>query len=164
LTNKISITERYRVVPRTLIFIFNESEVLLIKQNSDNKPGFNKWNGIGGHIEEGEDPYFAAKREIKEESGLSIINITLQFITIIPDSHDFGVCLFIFSGKSKVKTIKESPEGKLRWINIDHLKEFPLMDDLPRLLELVISQSSYNCPQILSYTFDTKKIKIDVVK
>ena len=155
---------RYKVTPRTLIFIFNDTEILLIKQNSDRKPGFGKWNGIGGHIEEDEDPYFAAKREIREETGLSIENIILKFIAIIPENKDLGVCLFIFSGNSEMKTIKESPEGQLRWISIDHLSDYPLMDDLPRLLKLVVSQNPGNCPQILSYSNDVDGLRIDIVK
>ena len=164
MTNQFSSKKRYKIIPRTLIFIFNDTEILLIKQNSDKKPGFGKWNGIGGHIEEDEDPYFAAKREIREETGLSIERITLKFITIIPDKKEVGVCLFIFSGNSKVKTINGSPEGQLRWISIDHLTDYPLMADLPRLLELVVSQIPNNCPQILSYSNDVKGLRIDIVK
>lgn len=164
MTDQFSSKKRYKVIPRTLIFLFNDAEILLIRQNSDKKPGFGKWNGIGGHIEEGEDLYFAAKREIIEETGLSIENITLKFITIIPDKKDIGVCLFIFSGNSEVKTIKESPEGHLRWISIDHLTDYPLMADLSRLLELVVSQNPSNRPQILSYSNDVNGLKIDIIK
>ena len=152
------------MIPRTLIFIFNNAEILLIKQNSEKKTGFGKWNGIGGHIEQGEDIYFAAKREIREETGLSIENISLRFITIIPDKKDIGVCLFIFSGSSEVKTIKESSEGKLLWISINQLNDYPLMADLPRLLELVASQIPDNRPQILTYTKDVNGSSIDIIK
>ena len=151
MTNQASSEIRYKVIPRTLIFLLNESKVLLIMQNSEDKPGFGKWNGIGGHIEEGEDPYTSARREIFEESGLEIVNIKLDFITIIPEKKDLGVCLFIFSGNCENTKIKESPEGKLSWINIDHLNEYLLMPDLPKLLELILNKSESNCPQIISY-------------
>lgn len=155
---------RYKVIPRTLIFIFNESKVLLIKQNSEIKPGFGKWNGIGGHIEEGEDPYSSARREISEESGLSIENLKLNFISIIPEKKDLGVCLFIFSGNCKNVRTKESPEGQLSWIRIDHLTEYKLMPDLSKLLELVLNQTNSNCPQIISYSYDGQEINIKTVK
>jgi len=164
LINQFASEKRYKVIPRTLIFIFNKSELLLIKQNSDKKPGFDKWNGIGGHIEDGEDPYFAARREILEETGLLIENITLRFITIIPDKSDLGICLFIFSGYSSIKKIRESTEGQLRWIRIDDLTDYPLMPDLPRIVELVLSQIRGNGPQILSYSNDREGLRIDIVK
>jgi 8-oxo-dGTP diphosphatase len=77
-TNQSLSKIRYKVIPRTLIFLFNESKILLIKQNSEIKPSFGRWNGIGGHIEEGEDPFSSARREIFEESGLSIENINIH--------------------------------------------------------------------------------------
>ena len=164
MTNQFASKKRYKVIPRTLIFIFNKSELLLIKQNSDKKPDFGKWNGIGGHIEEGEDPYSAAKREIVEETGLSIENITLRFITIIPEKRDVGICLFIFSGYSDLKTIRESPEGQLRWIRISDLTDYPLMADLPRMVELIVNQIQGNCPQILAYSKKGEGLRIEIVK
>lgn len=163
MANQSPFNNRYQVIPRTLIFIFNKSEVLLIKQNSNKKIGFGKWNGVGGHIENGEDPFFAARREIREETGLAINDLVLKFITIIPESNDPGICLFIFSGNSKVRAIMDSPEGQLAWMNLDQLNNYPLMLDLSRILELIISQSPKSGPQILSYSIDIKGLKIDIV-
>ncbi len=155
---------RYKVIPRTLIFLFNESKVLLIKQYSETKPGFGKWNGIGGHIEEGEDPFSSARREIFEESGLSIKNIKLKFISIIPEKKELGVCLFIFMGICENMEVKESSEGQLSWIHIDHLNEYKVMPDLQKLVKLIIEHSESNCPQIISYSNDAQDINIEIVK
>jgi 8-oxo-dGTP diphosphatase len=154
---------RYHVIPRTLIFLFNNSDVLLIKQNQNKKPGFGKWNGIGGHIERGEEPFTAAKREIGEETGLIITKIHLNFITIIPENEIRGVCLFIFSGYSGIREIRESKEGQLKWICLDELIDYPIMADLPRLLELIQNQNSFDHPQILSYLNDEEGLKINIV-
>lgn len=48
-------------------FIMNNSEVLLMKHSK-----LGKWIQPGGHIEEGETPDEAAKREAREEIGLKI--------------------------------------------------------------------------------------------
>lgn len=37
------------------------------------------WAGIAGHIDEGEDPLTALKRELKEESGLTLEKATLLY-------------------------------------------------------------------------------------
>ena len=54
-------------------FCFSESRkvVLLIKKN---KPTWQagKLNGIGGHIEEGEDSLEAMRREMQEEAGITV--------------------------------------------------------------------------------------------
>lgn len=36
-----------------------------------------KWTNVGGHIEEGEDPYIGMIRECKEESNIDVHNIKL---------------------------------------------------------------------------------------
>ena len=51
------------------VVINKKGEVVVVNQNS------NSWSLPKGHIEPGEDPLTAAKREIKEESG--IIDLTL---------------------------------------------------------------------------------------
>ncbi|HQP09495.1 MAG TPA: NUDIX domain-containing protein, partial [Anaerolineaceae bacterium] len=53
---------RYQVVPRVLLFIFDGSKVLLIHGDSKKKIWAEKYNGVGGHVEPGEDILTAAKR------------------------------------------------------------------------------------------------------
>ena len=69
---------RYQVVPRTLIFIRNDDEILLIKGAKDKKIWPGLYNGIGGHLERGEDPLSAAHRELFEETGLKNIQLFLR--------------------------------------------------------------------------------------
>ena len=54
---------RYQLIPRCLIFIRKDDSFLLIKGASNKKIWANKFNGIGGHIEKGEDIKSAAQRE-----------------------------------------------------------------------------------------------------
>ena len=155
--------ERYKVIPRTLIFIFYKKEILLIKHNLKNKIGFGKWNGIGGHIEKGENPIQAATREVREETGLEIPKLNLKFITIVPETDDYGVCLFIFTGVSKTKQTLESHEGQLKWLNINELNRYPIMEDLEIFLKLIRNQNRRNSPKILAYKKEKDGIDIQVV-
>jgi len=55
-------------VPRTLIFLERNGHVLLIRGGPD-KWFAGRYNGLGGHVEPGEDVYTAALREVQEEAG-----------------------------------------------------------------------------------------------
>jgi len=64
--------QRYSLIPRVLIFPVNESgEVLLLEGARDKKIWAGYWNGLGGHVEQGESALNAAQRELLEESGLT---------------------------------------------------------------------------------------------
>jgi len=49
------------------VFVVHQGKVLLVHHR-----GLNKWLPVGGHIELDEDPEAAARREVREESGLEI--------------------------------------------------------------------------------------------
>ena len=72
--------------PRAVVgvFIFNHKNQLLLMEA---KKWHNKYACPGGHVETGEQLEKAAKREIKEETGVNIDN--LEFISIT-DGYDIG--------------------------------------------------------------------------
>lgn len=98
-----------------------------VKKENDYHLG--KWNGLGGKFEQGESPEECAIREIKEESGLAVNNITMKgFITfpMFDGKEDWYVFLFV-SDKYEGKLI-DSKEGNLAWIPNEKLMEINLWD------------------------------------
>ena len=59
--------DRYTVVPRVAIFLRRGDAVLLLKGAPTKRLWANKYNGLGGHVERGEDAMSAARRELLEE-------------------------------------------------------------------------------------------------
>ncbi|GKV68662.1 NUDIX hydrolase [Sporosarcina sp. NCCP-2716] len=79
------------------VSILERGSVLLIRED---RPGIrNKWNLPSGRIEYGEDILLAAKREVKEETGLDIeLTYTTGVYNFISDTQD-QVILFHFIGR-----------------------------------------------------------------
>ena len=124
--------DRYSVIPRTAIFLRRGDSYLLLKGAPTKRLWANKYNGLGGHIERGENALTSAKRELLEETGL---NTELWLCgTVIVDAGETGICLFLFTGESLDGEPQPSAEGTAEWIAYHAIPELPVVEDLPVLL------------------------------
>ena len=131
--------DRYAVIPRTLIFITWESKVLLIKGAATKRLWANRYNGLGGHIERGEDIRSAALRELREESGIAGVSLELAGTVLVDADEQTGICIFVFKGEYNGEGLLSSSEGNLEWVHPDMLETLPLVEDLKILLPRVLS-------------------------
>ncbi|MHB0857488.1 MAG: NUDIX domain-containing protein [Anaerolineae bacterium] len=133
--------DRYVVTPRTLTFLTFGQDVLLLRGATGRLRFPGKLNGVGGHLESGEEPLEAALREVREETGLVLDGLTLRVIVhITGKALAAGVMLFVFVGAAPSREVRAAPEGDLDWYPLQALPA-DVVEDLPVLLQHVIPQS-----------------------
>ena len=122
------------------IYLVNENNEVLLSWNDR----VNAWVPIGGHLDEGETPLEAIKREVKEELGIDfhvIPQVTVMDkgkVLLLPASvqiekvphHNFHIN-FVFYGRCKKFNKTTNDEGdKLRWFGKEDILTEDLLDNV----------------------------------
>ncbi len=146
---------RWIVIPRTLCFIFNGDDVLLMKRGEHKRIFPGQYNGVGGHIERDEDPLASARREILEETGLNIHDLRLRAVYNIDAGEKTGIMLFVFTSSTEQRdNLVEGDEGTLHWVPLEKLSEYPLVEDILMILPRVRAMTGDMPPLFVHVSYD----------
>lgn len=129
---------RWIVIPRTLCFVLNGDDVLMMKRSPTRRIFPNRYNGVGGHVERDEDILTSARREILEETGLNVRDVQLRAVYNVNAGQASGIAVFVFTAISDSREFVPNVEGTLHWINRDAILLLDLVDDLPTLLPRIL--------------------------
>lgn len=113
----------------TLCYLIKDNKYLMLyrtKKKQDINAG--KYIGVGGHIEEGESPVDCIKREVKEETGLTVNKVDSRgYITFVMGEETEHAFLFTSDDFSGALT-EDCNEGELSWVDIDKVEELNLWE------------------------------------
>ena len=153
--------QRYLLIPRVLIFVKRVTNYLLIKGAPDKHLWANKYNGIGGHVESGEDILSAASRELMEEAGITA-DLWLCGTVVVDTGENPGVGIYVFTGEYLDGEPESSPEGKAEWISVPDVLKLPFVEDLPVLLKRIQSMQLGDPPfSARSYYDENQKLILE---
>ncbi|HEX2905759.1 MAG TPA: NUDIX domain-containing protein [Phototrophicaceae bacterium] len=145
---------RWVVIPRTLCFVLNGEDVLLMKRSPQRRVFPNRYNGVGGHIERDEDPLTSVRREITEETGLVVHDVRLRAVYNVDAGEQTGIVLFVFTAISDSREIIDCDEGTLHWIPRQQVLALDLVDDLPTILPRILKLSDADAPLFVHISYD----------
>lgn len=131
--------ERFVAYPRTLCFVLNGDDVLLLKGAPSKRLYANLYNGVGGHVERDEDVLASLYREVREETGLEIAAPVLRALIVADEGAGPGVLIFVYTASSASRLLRPSAEGALAWVPRSRMLDFELVPDLRELLPRLLA-------------------------
>ena len=113
----------------TLCYLQEKNRVLMlhrVKKEHDVNEG--KWIGIGGKLEEGENPQECMLREFREETGLTLTSWQYRGIVNF-QSEDWKERMYLFTADAYEGQLNENcAEGDLCWMERDNLMNLSLWE------------------------------------
>ena len=128
----------------TLCYIEKDNKYLMLnrtKKKNDINEG--KWIGVGGHIEEGESPYDCIKREIYEETGLSVSELKLRGHLTFILNNNFTEYIWLYTATDYDGELKECDECILKWIDKDKVYDLNLWEGDKVFLKYLEEKSEF---------------------
>lgn len=103
-----------------------------------------KWEMLGGGLDHDEDPITCLKREIAEETGLTVTYVSpapKYFVTCRRENADTYIANVIYEIKLQDLNFTPSDEcQELRFFTLDEMKQVKLFPNVQQLLELLEKQ------------------------
>ena len=139
---------RPRPIVGTLAYILSKdrAKVLMVHRTyRETDENLGKYNGVGGHLERGEDIATCMKREIKEETGLDVVSMalrgTIAWADFGPNKEDWLGFIFVVDGWEG-KPFADNEEGTLSWEDVASLDRLPMWKGDRLFLPLVFDGDS----------------------
>ena len=119
-----------------MCMVTDGSERVLVQERLP-KPS-NPWSGLtfpGGHVEPGETVVASVIREVQEETGLTVSNLQncgyIQWYNPVKQSQYF---VFLFKTSTFFGELKDSLEGKVKWMTLDEMLSGKLAPNMTKYL------------------------------
>ena len=126
---------RRESIELTVLCLVHRDGKLLLQNRV--KPDWSGYALPGGHVEPGESIVDAVVREMREETGLTVLHPKLCGVKQFPiDGGRYLVLLF--ETEEFTGVLRSSVEGSMAWISRETLCEYPTVEDLEQLLDVML--------------------------
>ena len=119
-----------KTIAATLCYVRFAGKTLMMHRNKkEGDVHRGKWNGLGGKLDGGESPEECVVRELREESGLAILEPRLRGVLTFPafkPGEDWLV--FLYTATKFEGEVGSCAEGDLEWVPDERLAELPLWE------------------------------------
>ena len=127
----------------TLCYLEKDEKYLMLHRTKKvNDENHDKWIGVGGKFEDRESPEDCMRREIFEETGLTVTAFRYRgIVTFVSDKYPTEY-MHLFTVTDWMGSEKKCDEGELAWIAKKELLSLPMWEGDRIFLELIADQKT----------------------
>ena len=132
------------MINTTLCYIEKDNKFLMLhRTKKENDLNEGKWIGVGGKFEKGETPEECLLREVKEETGLTLIKYRLRaVITFI--LNEWGTeYMYLFTANEFSGELRECNEGDLQWVDKKDILKLNIWNGDKIFLKKLIEEDNF---------------------
>ena len=128
----------------TLCYIEKDNCYLMLHRiKKEHDVNRNKWIGVGGKFEPDETPEECLLREVKEETGLTLLKYRFRgILTFIAEGWE-SEYIHLYTATEFKGTLAEFAEGNLEWVPIDQIETLPIWDGDRIFLRLLMEDAGF---------------------
>ena len=114
----------------SLCYIEKDGAYLMIHRvKKKNDVNHDKWIGVGGKFEAGESPFDCARREIREECGIEVKDLSYRgIVTFVSDEYGTEYMHLFTATEYDGEIDYNCDEGNLEWVAKKKIKDLPIWE------------------------------------
>lgn len=116
---------------------------MLHRVSKKNDINHDKWIGVGGHFEHQESPEDCLRREVKEETGLTLVSFNFRGIVSFISDDDPAEYMCLYTSDNFTGTQIECDEGKLEWVPFEKIDSLELWEGDKIFLNLLKEKAPF---------------------
>lgn len=113
----------------SLCYLEKDGKYLMLYRNKkQNDMNQGKWIGVGGGFEKDETPEECMLREVREETGLTLVHYSYRgLVTFVAEGEETQY-MHLFTADQWEGTLSECTEGTLEWIDKEEVLKLELWE------------------------------------
>ena len=144
----------------TLCYLERDRQYLMlhrVKKEADINR--DKYIGVGGHFAYGESPDECLRREVTEETGLTLTSYRARGIVTFVYGDDVVEYMHLYTADAWEGELGECDEGDLVWVDIDKVCELPIWEGDKVFFRLLAADAPFFSLKLV-YTKDDRLTEV----
>lgn len=135
----------------------NNSYLMLHRVTKKNDINHDKWIGVGGHFEFQESPEDCLLREVKEETGLTLVSYKFRGIVTFLSDDDEAEYMCLYTSDDFTGNLIDCDEGKLEWVPFEKIEDLELWEGDKIFLRLLKENAPFFSLKLVYKNGDLKE-------